>query len=140
MEKSLVNDYFEGLLADLSINSRNSTQIDHCTSIDLTARGNDAATNEWEQLESLFYVQNKVLTTDYLPNYQANSDIIRLWDECLRPILGLERVYSLSESADDYSMYVWNGISVVDKMLYFQEIQPIFQLVHYGNYLNRYES
>lgn len=101
-----VNDYFEGLLESLSVTSRNTSGADVCISLDWTARASNKT--QWNQVDKLFYVQNKALTYDYIEQYQANEDVIRFWEQCLRPILGLDRVYSLSEASDDFSMMEWS--------------------------------
>ena len=115
--KKLVNAYFEELLDQLSIVTRNATGVDPCISLDWTARASNKT--QWNQVEKLFYVQNRALTTYYPEKYQANSDVTRLWNECLRPILGLDRVYSLSAAADDYGMFEWSGLSLDDNTVVF---------------------
>jgi len=101
-----VNAYFEDLLSSLSVSTRNTSGADVCISLDWTARSSNRT--QWNQVDKLFYVQNRALTEYYPEEYQANEDVIRFWETCLRPVLGLDPAYTLSESSDDFAMLEWD--------------------------------
>eukprot|EP01083_Nonionella_stella_P027288 75125_1 len=101
-----VGNYFQGLLAGISVGSRNASMADECVSLDWTAQTSDKT--QWNQMDRLFSVHEKALTTHYLIEYQANIDVIRLWNDCYRVLLGLDKVYTLSDKSDDYDMYSWS--------------------------------
>ena len=91
----------------------NETTVEYAMCHNLSETAKAEAYTQWEELLTYGYVSYCSLSSNFTSSLQCNSSIVDLFENCLKPIMGISKTYTADENAESDKYRDWSLIEEI---------------------------